>query len=957
MHERLGHYRVLEQIGSGGMGIVYLAHDEHLERDVALKVLPPDTLADDDARRRFRREALSLSRLNHPNIATIHDFDTFDTVDVLVMEHIPGTSLDEMIARSGPLAEDDVLRLGLQLAAGLEAAHGQGIVHRDLKPGNVRVTPDGRLKVLDFGLARFLRAEPEATTASVTGSAFAGTLPYMAPEQVKGEAVDPRTDIYAAGAVLYEMATGERVHGNLGGARLLGAILDNAAPQARLLNPRISPELDRIITKALDKDARLRYQSARELTVDLERLGQPAGGRGASIHAGSRRWRLPAAVLGVVAVSVIAGVGYRERRGTHEGVPRGSMAIADFANGTGDAGLGDAIRAGLSVQLQQSQYGNVVSRDQVVDALRRMQRLGASLDAETLREVCVREGIPILLAGTIQRRGTVTRVDARALNPASGALLFNEYVQFRDENEAFGSIDALARAVRQRLGEPLSGIQQHDLPLAKVTTRSLEGLKQYSRAADLLARGDADLALPYLRAALDVDPEFAMAHRLLARVYETLGNGTGERDHLARAYELRQNLTERERRHVEASYFRGQGHYERAVETLSALTALYPGDGDAHYELAIAYRDAGDMRKAVKELETTIERSPHVTGAYGELVLLLTRLSDYRRARQVYEAADRRSIHGARTTWGLGMLLLGEGRIAEARAAFTALEAQEVFANAARIYQAAADTHEGKLAVAARRLEADVLLDQKAHNTTAEMKRLVLLARIAVVRADAAEARRLARRVADRDPQAAGSAELYRAATVLAPLGDLTRTRSLVSRLKTMRTAINSSFAESCYHGAAAELALAEGQPRRAVDLFRQASAEYWRPIISQGLARAYEAANDWTPARDEWRRLLASRGEVFFEGFAADWVLAHLSVARAEARLGNRQAAQQAYRAFLALWQHGDDLPARRAALSELGTLGQVRYFEQGHSGQIRITPRSARERDRAALSSMNIW
>jgi tetratricopeptide (TPR) repeat protein len=916
MDEKLGHYRVLEQIGSGGMGVVYLARDERLQRDVAIKVLPPDSLADDDARRRFRREALALSRLNHPNIATIHDFNTFDGVDVLVMEHIPGQGLDELIKRSGPLPEQEIARMGVALATALEAAHDHGIIHRDLKPGNVRMTPDGRLKVLDFGLARALRPEPEATTVTATGSLFAGTLPYMAPEQLTGDELDARTDIYAAGAVLYELATGSRLYPDLPTPRLMGAILEAPVPQPRHLNPRISSELERIITKALEKSPALRYQSARELAIDLTRLEPTSVRRAAEMRPAPRRRTFVIVAL-VALVAAIVGVFVARYRWTPSSpVPRGSIVIADFSNGTGDPGLADAIRAGLFVQLQQSSYGEVVSRERVFDALRRMQRPPTSLDADTLREVCVREGIPILLAGSIQRRGEVTRVDARALNPASGDVLFNEFVQFRDASETFDNIDALARSVRRRLGEPLSGIQQHNEPLAKVTTRSLKGLEQYSRAAELFARGDPDAALPFLRASLEVDPDFAMAHRLLARVYETLGNGSGEREHLTRAYELRNNLTERERRHVEASYFRGLGQYERAVASLTALTTLYPDDAEGHYDLAIALRDEGDISKAIKELETTIARAPHVTAAYGELVLLLTRSSNYSRAREVLQEAERRSIGGARITWGRGMLLLGEGRVDDARAQFSLLETQgDVFRNLARFYQAVADTYEGRFSRGAERLEQDALLDERDRNTVAELRRRHLLARIALVRGNLPEVRRQLGYVLRAGDENLGAEELRGAAMLLARIGSVREARVIVDKLGSLQQQASSGFARSCRDSAAGELAIAEGQTRRGEELLRIAAAEYPRSDITDGLARALTAAKDWSRARAEWDRLIASPGEAFQEGFAADWVLAHAERARVEQRLGDLQAAERDYATFFRLWARADDVPPKRAA------------------------------------------
>src|SRR5690349_4908215 len=272
--QSIGRYRILEEIGAGGMGVVYRAHDERLDRDLALKVLSPGTLDDPVARKRFRNEALLLSRLNHPAIQTIHDFETQDGRDFLVSELVPGTSLDVRI-EGGALPEREVVRLGVQLAQGLAAAHGEGVLHRDLKPANLRVTPDGRLKILDFGLAtsrQVVMAMSTATDIVDPNAAVGGTLPYMSPEQLLSEKLDERSDIYSAGAVLYEMATARRPFPETNATRLTDAILHQQPAAPTSLNRKLSPEMERIVLKCLEKDPELRYQSAKELAADLRRM-------------------------------------------------------------------------------------------------------------------------------------------------------------------------------------------------------------------------------------------------------------------------------------------------------------------------------------------------------------------------------------------------------------------------------------------------------------------------------------------------------------------------------------------------------------------------------------------------------------------------------------------------------------------------------------------------------------
>src|SRR5271154_666462 len=267
----LDHYRIVEKIGEGGMGVVYRARDERLDRDVALKVLPESMLKDAAALKSFRKEAYALSRLSHPNIATVHDFGTQDGVTFLVMEYIPGVTLDQKLA-AGPLPEKDVLRLGAQLAQGLAAAHKEKLIHRDLKPSNLRITPDGRLKILDFGLAKLIRPEQVDATQSITEThQVAGTVPYMSPEQLQGEPADARSDIYSAGAVLYEMITDRRPFPETYAPLLIDSILHKQPPPPSSINHKMSSELESVILKALDKDPDHRYQSAKELEVDIER--------------------------------------------------------------------------------------------------------------------------------------------------------------------------------------------------------------------------------------------------------------------------------------------------------------------------------------------------------------------------------------------------------------------------------------------------------------------------------------------------------------------------------------------------------------------------------------------------------------------------------------------------------------------------------------------------------------
>jgi eukaryotic-like serine/threonine-protein kinase len=483
--QTISHYQILEKLGEGGMGVVYKARDEHLQREVAIKVLSVGTLGDEAARKLFRKEALALSRLNHPNIATIYDFDTQQDVDFLVMEYIPGITLREKLA-TGPLPEKEVLRLGTQLGQGLAAAHEHGVVHRDLKPGNLQLTGDGWLKILDFGLAKLrLPAAESAATESLTGTqTMAGTLPYMAPEQLVGGEIDARTDIHAAGSVLYEMATGQRPFADVERAQLIGAILRQPPRSPVALNPRLSPELERIIGKCLEKEPENRYQSAKELAIDLRRLetGVLSAVQPAATPAGwssAKLWRIAIPVL-LAAVVVAGGLYYR----SHQAKPltdKDTIVLSDFDNKTGDPVFDDTLKQGLSVQLEQSPFLNLVSERKVNETLKLMGRpAGGRLTPEVTREVCQRTSSKAMLAGSIAGLGSQYVIGLRAVNCSTGDVLAQAQEQAAAKEAVLKALDAAAVSLRSKLGESLSSVQKYATPVEEATTPSLEALKAYS---------------------------------------------------------------------------------------------------------------------------------------------------------------------------------------------------------------------------------------------------------------------------------------------------------------------------------------------------------------------------------------------------------------------------------------------------------------------------------------------
>jgi serine/threonine protein kinase/tetratricopeptide (TPR) repeat protein len=931
--QTLGHYRILEKVAAGGMGVVYRARDEQLDRDVALKVLPSGTLSDDTARRHFRKEAMALAKLNHPNIETVYEFGTQDGLDFLVMEFVPGKTLADRLT-GGTLPEKEVVALGMQIAAALEEAHERGIVHRDLKPANIALTEKGRAKILDFGLAKLLRPVEEGSTEILTDAhVAAGTLPYMPPEQLRGEPVDARADIYTIGAVLYEMATGRRAFQEEQTSRLIDAILHQAPVAPRAFNPRISTELETIILKCLDKDPDRRYQSATELLVDLRRLSpssaytlppspSPVWGRVAKLIGYGVAGLL---VLAVGLTAMNAG-GFRDRlfgrpRVLRIFANRGWILIADPENLTGQEFFDKTLREGLTIALQQSRFLNVFPQARAFDTLFRMKRKDVTHVDEALgREICQRENVQVLLASSIRGSGGRFQITVRALEPATDDLLFVESEQFTLKEELFDRVDVLARRVRKDLGESLTGIKDNSLPLAQVTTRSLEALQLYSRATDAMAQGDADKAQALLQSALELDPDFAMAHRRLAGLYLIAGNRAKELEHLTRAYNLRSAVTDREQRLIEGSYFSVQGQYEKVVDSLVLLVNLYPDDPDAQYELALAYLDAGNAGNAEKYLQQVLKRNPFATPAYNYLVRVLARRNENAEAIEIYRQAATRGLQTPSLHWGLGLALLGQGKVNEAREEFSYLQGSgKMYQNIGRLYLARTAIYEGKLISAAEQLKAGIRWDQTQTSKSAELLRRYLLARIFAARGMIAPARReLELILTSGEPEAIQAEDLRRTGTLYARIGDVKSAESVLHKLELLAAKLPTSFNRSCFHDLAGEVALARGRLGPAAKLFSEAMTENARFSSHEGLARTYQAQHDWDRAAAEWRQVLEDRGEILQDYFPADWVVAHMELGRVYRQVADLGKARGEYEEFLRIWQQADDLPARQQAISE---------------------------------------
>jgi len=554
--QTISHYRIIEKLGGGGMGVVYKAEDARLRRFVALKFLAPDLAGDREALERFRREARAASALNHPGICTIYDVGEQDGQAFITMEYLEGATLGQQIA-SGAFPLDTVLSLGIQIADALDAAHTAGIVHRDIKPANIFIGPRGHATVLDFGLAkRHLSDARQADVTTVAGTIqgmVVGTAAYMAPEQARGDTVDHRADIWSLGLVLYEMVKGTR-----------------PAPAVRL-RVEESPELERIVSKCLETDPGLRYQHTADLRSALERLK-----RGSDPAAGKTRIRWTRIAAATAVLTVLAG-GYVFYPRSAQLTDRDTIVLADFVNRTGDPVFDETLRQGLAVQLGQSPFLSIVPDDRIRRALQLMgQPATAPLIDEVARDVCVRAGSTAVVDGSIASLGTQYVLALRAQNCATGDLLDQQQLQATRKEDVLNVLSQLATQFRTRVGESLATVQQHSTPLEESATASLDALKAYSAAYRAIG---TPTAIPLLKRAVELDPGFAIAHSLLGLIYSGVGETILGEESTRKAYDLRDHATDRDRFFIMTIYDRQvTGNLEKEGQTLRLWAQTYPRD-------------------------------------------------------------------------------------------------------------------------------------------------------------------------------------------------------------------------------------------------------------------------------------------------------------------------------------------------------------------------------------------
>src|SRR3984885_8540642 len=922
---RLGPYQILGLLGEGGMGKVYRGLDTRLHRAVAIKI------SAEQFSKRFEQEARAISALNHPNICTLYDVGP----NYLVTELVEGETLRDWLEHTPALERR--LEIMRQVLEALRTAHCAGIVHRDLKPQNIMVRFDGYVKVLDFGLAKQLPTARSASRetvapsdASVPGQ-IVGTVAYMSPEQIQGHPVDQRSDLFSIGIILFEMLTGKHPWPRASMVNSLHAILHDDPPAVNATTPS-NTKLVPIVGKLLAKNPAERYSLAEgvleALNSSVARQPSSASIPTPELRARARTWKKWIFAGVIFLLFLVAAAAYRffsrSRRVLTE---NDTVVLADFANSTGDPVFDDTLRQGMTVQLEQSPFLSLISEGRIQRVLQMMgQPADTRLTPQIAREVCERTASAVVLDGSIASLGSQYVLGLRAKDCRTGNILVAEQAQAARKEDVLNSLSQIASRFRTRVGESLTTVEKYDTPLAEATTPSLEALKAYSAGWKVFSSTGHAAALPFFKRAVELDPQFAMAHASLGRIYSGIEEPTLSSESITRAYQLRDRASDREKFFITANYdLQVTGNLEKAEQTCVLWAQAYPREARAHGFLgSLVYLPAGRYEKSVEESRKALELEPDLAISYAILALGYQYLERFEDAENTLDRAAQRHLEIPDFLVQRYVLAFLKGDRAGMERAVALSQGKPGREDWVADHQAFVLAYSGHLEQARKMSQHAVDLAQPA----AQPERAGLFEAPAALRegffGNAPEARRSAMAALELSK---GLYVEFGAAFALALSGDSAQSQILADDLE-KRFGEDTSVRFSHLPALRARLALNHGDPAKAIKLLQIAipydlsaprssihgnfGALY--PIYVRG--EAYLALHQGVEAAAQFEKILDPRGIVVSDPIGA---LAHLQLGRAYALSGDTTKAKTAYQDFLTLWKDADaDIPILKQAQAE---------------------------------------